>query len=78
MRPDHGPGRHTDRGDDAVHAGPDQQAVQQVHAGSAHTGRLRQRHVRSGDGHRFHQRSVYNLYYIFHIYIYIFFFDILC
>lgn len=59
VRPDHGPGRHTDRGDDAVHAGPDQQAVDQVQDRRAHTGRLRQGHVRSGDGHRLHKRSVF-------------------
>lgn len=54
VRQDHGPGRHTDRGDDAVHARPDQQAVDQVQDRRARAGRLRQGHVRLGNGHRLH------------------------
>jgi len=56
VRQDHGPGRHTDRGDDAIHARPDQQAVDQVQDRRARAGRLRQGHVRLGNGHRLYQR----------------------
>lgn len=37
VRPDNGPGRYTDRGDDALHFRSDQQAVDQVQNRSTHT-----------------------------------------
>lgn len=58
VRPDHGSGWYTDGGNYALHAGPDQQAVDQVQDRRTHPGRLRQGHVRSGNGPRLHKRLV--------------------
>lgn len=52
LRSHYGPGRHTDRGDDALHPGPNKQKVErgQIQDWRAHTGRLRQGYIRLGDG----------------------------